>query len=420
MERELAVFLARGNADVRVGRLWARARGGNETASFEYATEWLNDPGRFEIDPELPLGRGQFHTERALFNAFADCAPDRWGQTLLRRHERARARSEGRAPRALGAIDFVTLVSDETRLGALRFRERDDAAFLTKDSSVPPLVQLPRLLRATAAVTEDRDTADDIALLLAPGTSLGGARPKASVRDANGQLAIAKFPSRDDAWPITRWEAATLAMAHDAAIDVPQRRLAIVLTKPVLVVGRFDRAAARRVPYMSALTALAANDGDVRSYLEIAEVTRRIGASPRKDLAQLWRRLVFNMLVSNTDDHLRNHGFLHQDGGWRLAPAFDLNPMPTDVRPRVHALAIDENEQTASLELARSVIASFGLSLRDADQIVREVAKPVAEWRTYGKAQGISKRQLDRMESAFEHADLEAARPKKPRRSTAT
>ncbi|MEO8842213.1 MAG: type II toxin-antitoxin system HipA family toxin [Kofleriaceae bacterium] len=409
MEHELDVFLARGAPVVRVGRLWTRSRGGNDTASFEYDPSWLGDSAPFELDPELPLGRGQFHTERSLFNVFADCAPDRWGQTLLRRHERSRAKAEGRTQRALHAIDFVTLVSDETRLGALRFRKRGSAEFLTSSSRVPPLVQLPRLLRATAAIVEDRETADDLALLLAPGTSLGGARPKASVVDANGRLAIAKFPSRDDEWPITRWEAAVLAIAEDAGLNTPPRRLVVVLNKPVLIVQRFDREGAHRIPYMSALTALAARDGEVRSYLELAEAIRKVAASPRNDLAQLWRRLVFNILVSNTDDHLRNHGFLHGEGGWRLAPAFDLNPMPTDVRPRMHALAIDEIEQTASLELARSVTASFALTQRDADAIVRDVAKPVAAWRTYGKAKGITTRQLDRMASAFEHTDLKSA-----------
>ena len=205
-------------------------------------------------------------------------------------------------------------------------------------------------------------------------------------------------------------EAATLAMAAAARIDVPPRRLELVSKKPVLIVQRFDRAGARRIAYMSALTALAARDGDVRSYVELADTTRRLSASPREDLPQLWRRLVFNILVSNTDDHLRNHGFIHADSGWRLAPAFDLNPTPTDIKPRVHAMAIDETEQTASLELARSVTPSFGVAKRDSDAIISEVAKRAAAWRTYGHAQGITKRQLDRMASAFEHEDLAAAR----------
>jgi len=409
MERELDVFLARSTTNVAVGRLWTRARGGNETASFEYTEEWLASDDRFELDPELPLGRGQFHTERPLFNVLTDCAPDRWGETLLRRHERARAKAEARPPRALRAIDFVTLVSDSTRMGALRLRQRGETTFLSERARVPPLVQLPRLLRATAAVLADRDTADDLALLLAPGTSLGGARPKASVLDAKGRLAIAKFPSREDDWPITRWEAATLAMAEAAGIAVPPRQLAMVASKAVLVTARFDRDATQRIPFRSALTALAARDGELRSYVELAEALRQIGREPKLDLAQLWRRLVFNILVSNTDDHLRNHGFLRTGNGWRLAPAFDLNPVPTDVRPRVHSLAIDETDATASLDLARSVVTSFALSTRAAQQIIRDVGAVTARWRTFAKAHGLTKGQLDRMASAFEHDDLRDA-----------
>ena len=315
MERELDIFLSRDGIDVPIGRVWARVRGGRETTSFEYASSWLTDGAQFELDPELPLGRGLFHTDRGLFNVFADCAPDRWGQTLLRRHELARAKAERRTPRTLHAIDFVALVSDATRLGSLRLRAPGATEFLSPDTRIPPLVQLPRLLRASAAVVEDRDTADDLALLLAPGTSLGGARPKASVLDAEGRLAIAKFPSREDDWPITHWEAAALAMAEAAGIEVPPHRLVVVLKKPVLLVRRFDRDRTRRVPFMSALTALAAKDGEVRSYVEIADTLRRTGASPREDLSQLWRRLVFNIVISNTDDHLRNHGFLRHERG---------------------------------------------------------------------------------------------------------
>lgn len=409
MERELDVFMTRDATDVAIGRLWARVRGGRETASFEYAAGWLASDARFELDPELPLGRGQFHTERNVFNVFSDCAPDRWGQTLLRRHERARAKAEGRAPRTLHAIDFVALVSDETRLGSLRLRAPGGTEFLTRSSRVPPLVQLPRLLRASAAVVEDRDTADDLALLLAPGTSLGGARPKASVVDPSGRLAIAKFPSRDDEWPITRWEAATLAMARAAGIDVASHELLVVAKKPVLLVRRFDREHERRIPYMSALTALSARDGETRSYLEVAEALRRIGARPRDDLAQLWRRLVFNILVSNTDDHLRNHGFLHEERGWRLCPAFDLNPMPADVRPRVQALSIDATGAASGIDVARSVAASFGVSARESRTITRGVARVVGAWKTHAKAAGLTARQIDRMASAFEHDDLVAA-----------
>ncbi|HEY5924801.1 MAG TPA: type II toxin-antitoxin system HipA family toxin [Kofleriaceae bacterium] len=408
MERELDVCLARDGTDLLVGTLWARARGARETASFEYAPSWLHDSRSFALDPELPLGGGRFHTDRALFNVFTDPAPDRWGQTLLRRQERARARAERRTPRTLLAVDFLVLVDDATRLGAQRFRDRGASVYLTVGGSVPPLVQLPRLLRASAAVLADDETDEDLALLLAPGTSLGGARPKASVRDNDGKLGIAKFPARDDEWPVTRWEAATLAMARAAGVDVAPHRLVTVIAKPVLLVHRFDRHGEQRQPYMSALTALAARDGEVRSYVELANFLRVDGGATRVDLEQLWRRIVFNILVSNTDDHLRNHGFLRARDGWRLAPAFDLNPVPIDVRPRIHALAIDESDQTSSLVLAREVAPKFGLTATKARAIIGEVSKPIARWRTVAAEHGISKRQIERMESAFEHSETVA------------
>lgn len=410
MERIVDVYLAI-DGDMRVGRLWARARSGRESASFEYDDGWLARPDAFSLDPELVLGAGQFHTERPLFNAFTDPAPDRWGQTLLRRNERTRAKAEGRVPRTLASIDMLTLVDDETRLGALRFRAPGEGAFLTAGRSrVPPLVELPRLLRATNRVLGEEETEDDLALLLAPGTSLGGARPKASVRDPGGRLAIAKFPSQHDDWPVTRWEAATLAMAEAARIEVPRRQLATVLKKPVLILERFDRRGSERVPYMSALTAMAAQDGDARSYLELAEILQSSGSAPARDLEQLWRRVVFNVLVSNVDDHLRNHGFLHEPGGWRLAPAFDLNPMPVDVRPRVHALAIDEDDSSAPLPRVLELAPQFNLTATRARAIVREVAAVTRRWRRFASDCGLTPRQLDRMATAFEHDDAEAAR----------
>jgi serine/threonine-protein kinase HipA len=401
-DRELEVLLA-GEPDVLVGRLWTRVRGARESASFEYAASWLEREDRFALDPELPLASGRTHTERSLFNAFTDPAPDRWGQTLLRRHERVRAKAAGRAPRTLFQVDFLALVDDETRLGALRFRDRGATSFLTAGSGVPPLVQLPALLRAATAVLADEEKDEDLALLLAPGTSLGGARPKASVRRADGTLAIAKFPAKDDEWPITRWEATTLALAKAAGIVTPRAELSLIAKRPVLILDRFDRAGAHRLPYMSALTALAARDGEPRSYLEIADALRATGDQVRADLEQLWRRIVFNILVSNTDDHLRNHGLLRTRAGWSLAPAFDLNPMPVDVRPRVHALAIDEVDPTSSIELAMSVTPSFGLASKAAKQIVREVEKATRGWKTAATKHGLSNAQIDRMASAFEH-----------------
>jgi serine/threonine-protein kinase HipA len=408
MERELVVHIELAGKPVLIGHLWARARGQKESASFEYDPSWLARRDAFSLDPELPLARGQFHTSRALFNVFTDPAPDRWGQTLLRRNERARARIEKRQLRTLLAIDFLTLVDDETRLGALRFTNVDGHEYLSSTGKrVPPVLELPRLLSATTRIVEQKETDEDLQLVLAPGTSLGGARPKASVRDKDGHLLIAKFPRKDDEWPLTRWEAATLLLAAKARINVPAWRIANVLKRPVLMLRRFDRRGAERVHFMSAMTAIASNDNETRSYLDIVDALRREGSEVDLDLRQLWRRVVFNILVSNTDDHLRNHGFLRDGKGWRLAPAYDLNPMPVDVRPRVHALAIDETETAASLETALGVAAAFGISKsKDARAIAREIGTVVSKWRSAATECGIVRREIERMESAFEHDDL--------------
>ena len=413
MNREIVVHVDLAGQTTICGRLWARSKP-RESASFEYHADWLRNRRSFSLDPELPLGPGLFHTSRPLFRAFTDPAPDRWGQTLLRRAERARARREGGgAPRTLTMIDFLTRVDDETRLGALRFKDAeagDDGQFLSSPGKpVPPVIDLARLLAATNRIVDEKETDDDLALVLAPGTSLGGARPKASVRGADGQLLVAKFPRKDDEWPITRWEATTLSLAEVCGIRVPSFRLAVISTKPVLILERFDRAFAVRIPFMSAMTALSADDGEAHSYLDIVEALRQEGSRAKDDLRELWRRLVFNILVSNTDDHLRNHAFVRDDVGWRLAPAYDLNPMPTDVRPRVHALAIDETDPTSSIETAFEVAAKFGLSKGDARTISREVARGASKWRDVGAKFGLKKNDFARMASAFEHRDLELA-----------
>ncbi len=411
MNREILVYADLDGQLVLCGRLWTRSAP-RESASFEYDAAWRTSRRGFALDPELPLAAGQFHTGRPLFRSFTDPAPDRWGQMLLRRSERARAKREGRAPRTLGVVDFLTLVDDETRLGALRFRAAGDAAgpFLSTGSTrVPPLVALSKLLAATDRIIADEETDEDLALLLAPGTSLGGARPKASVKDSDGSLLVAKFSTASDEWPVTRWEATVLDLAKDAGICVPAFRLALVARKPVLLLRRFDRDGALRVPFMSAMTALSADENQTHSYLDIVDALRREGTRAAKDLQELWRRLVFNVLVSNTDDHLRNHGFLHDAVGWRLAPAYDLNPMPVDVRPRVHALAIDDTDPTASMDTVWEVAPRFGLTTKEAQRIAREVAAVVRTWRAAGKKYGLKPKDVDRMASAFEHADLARA-----------
>lgn len=269
---------------------------------------------------------------------------------------------------------------------------------------------MPRLLSAAERVLSDTDRDEDLRLLLAPGSSLGGARPKASVRDRDGHLAIAKFPNKGDEVNAVLWEAAALTLAAKAGISVPEWRLETVAGKPVLLLRRFDREQGRRVPFLSAISMLDARDHEVRSYLEFVDVLRQHGAAPKEDMHALWRRIVFSILISNTDDHLRNHGFLWVGpAGWRLAPAYDLNPVPTDIKPRVLTTAIDLDDGAASLKLALDVAAYFELSKDDARQIAAQAGQAVNSWRRVAASLGLTQAEIDRMASAFEHQDLKDA-----------
>ncbi|HEV7590467.1 MAG TPA: HipA domain-containing protein, partial [Longimicrobium sp.] len=278
--------------------------------------------------------------------------------------------------------------------------------------AIPPLVELPRLLTAAANVLDDQETAEDLRLLLAPGSSLGGARPKASVRDRDGTLSIAKFPARTDAYSVVRWEAVALSLAHKAGIEVAAARLELVLERPVLLVRRFDRVNGHRIPFLSAMSALGADDRELRSYLDIADALRVQGVAVAKDLAALWRRVEFKVLISNTDDHLRNHAFLHAGrDGWRLSPAYDLNPVPTDVKPRYLSTAITQDlDVTASLALALDVAGHFGMAADAARKVVAEVFAAVRGWRKEAARFGIGTAEIERMATAFEHEDADAAR----------
>ena len=410
MERTLDVYLDWRGEAVRVGRLWTRSKGAKETASFEYSDGWRGHPLGFALDPRLPLTPGTFHAA-GLFNAFTDPAPDRWGRNLLLRRERKLAKTEGRVARTLLDVDFLTLVEDENRLGALRFTESGSDAFLAQtDQPIPPLIRLPRLLSATTRILKDTESDDDLRLVLAPGASLGGARPKAAVIDAEGWLTIAKFPAPTDDWPVPRWEMVAMTLARAAGIDVPDFALHVIHRRPVFIMRRFDRdAAGGRIPFISALTALAATDGEARSYLELLDLLRTDGAAPERDAAQLWRRMVFNVLISNTDDHLRNHGYLREPDGWRLAPAYDLNPMPVDVKPRHHALTLDEADDASSIATALAVAGQFGVKPATAKAIAAEVGAAVLAWRQVAAEQGLTSAQIERMASAFEHDDLAQA-----------
>jgi len=414
METQALVYVDLYGQAVLVGRLWARMRRGRDSASFEYDSSWLEHHDRFALEPALKLGSGAFHTPRdhTLFGGIGDSAPDRWGRVLMRRAERRRAESAGETPRTLREINYLLYVNDEARQGALRFALDEGGPFqaVADAMPIPPLVDLPRLLTAAEHVAGDAVTDEDLRLLLAPGSSLGGARPKASVRDANGDLLIAKFPHRDDEIDIVRWEAVALRLAEKAGIPVPAWRLETAGNRSVLLLRRFDREAGHRIPFLSAMSMLEASDNETRSYMEFVDALRQYGASPKADMHALWRRIVFNILVSNTDDHLRNHGFLYSGpDGWRLAPAYDLNPVPVDIKPRILSTAIDLDDGTAALELALSVSGYFGLKDAEAREIAQQVGHAVSGWRQEAKGVGFSAAQIERMATAFEHDDLRAS-----------
>ena len=414
MEKEALVYVDLRGTPHLVGRLWTRTRQARESATFEYDAGWLAHPERFSLEPAIKLGPGPFHAPsgKPLFGAIGDSAPDRWGRLLMRRAERRRSGDEERTPRTLMEIDYLLMVDDEARQGALRFAEREGGPFLAGPGQrkIPPLIDLPQLLSAAEHVLSGTDTGEDLRLLLAPGSSLGGARPKASVRDRGGHLAIAKFPNQGDEVNTVLWEAVALTLAAKAGIPVPVWRVATVSGKPVLLLRRFDREREMRLPFLSAMSMLDAQDNEPRSYLEFVDVLRQYGAAPKEDMHALWRRIVFSILISNTDDHLRNHGFLWAGpAGWRLSPAYDLNPVPTDIKPRVLSTAIDLDDRTASLKLALEVAGYFELGEAEAHKIAGQVGHAVATWRKQAAKLGLTPAEIDRMASAFEHEDLQAA-----------
>lgn len=413
--REASVHVDLGGQTFFVGRLWCHHRKGRESATFEYSQEWLKHPEKFALEPALSLNNGQFHTipDQALFGAIGDSAPDRWGRVLMRRREIARAKETSTTARTLGELDYLLGVNDLIRQGALRFSLKETGPFLDDSikHSIPPLTELPRLLSATERFLDNEESSADLQLLLAPGSSLGGARPKASVRDHDGRLSIAKFPRKDDEYNIVSWEAIVLSLAEKAGIKVPRWRLEMITEKPVLLLNRFDRIdPANRIPFLSAMSMIGARDNEPHSYLEIADAILQHGSDPKVDLIELWRRIVFSVLVSNTDDHLRNHGFLYdRPKGWKLSPAYDMNPTPIDVKPRVLTTSIDLNNHAASLDIAMSVAADFRVAMKQARAIAKEVALAVAQWRETASRFSIAKTEIERMQTAFEHVDFYTA-----------
>jgi serine/threonine-protein kinase HipA len=392
MTDTIEIYIDHGGDTHLVGlcRYVAKHRG--QSSVFEYANEWLKHPGAFAIDPEnLPLQSGPFYTSSAksvLPGALRDTAPDRWGRQLIKRA----FRKSGEV-RTLSEIDYLLAISDRTRIGALRYR-RDGEDTFNHDIGhfcVPPLIQLPALINAADAVQANTETAEDLKLLLNEGSPLGGARPKSAVEDNDGVLAIAKFPKADDDRNIPQGEVLAMTLARKAGLVVASARLQDVAGRSVALIKRFDRQGDRRIPFLSAMSMLGLNDGDEATYTDIAEIIRMHSSAPTEDLHELWRRIVFNVLIGNLDDHLRNHGFIYdQDNKWRLSPAYDLNPVPLEEKAREFTTWISEEGPQADLDLARHAAPYFALKNGQVDEIIGEVFASLKGWQNTAHQLGMS------------------------------
>jgi len=410
---DVEVFLDWQGACRRIGLMRRHAARGRESVTFEYDPDWIRDEASFTIDPSLPVGPGIFRPPvgQEMFGTLGDSAPDTWGRTLMRRRERRAAEREGRAVRTLHETDFLLGVSDQTRLGALRFRWQGEEVFQApQEVGVPGTVALGKLLKASERILREEESDEDLLLIFAPGSSLGGARPKASVIDQHDRLSIAKFPKETDEYSIERWEAIALDLAEAAGIRTASHSLIENEGCPIFISQRFDREGSDRIPFLSAMSMTEHKDGDRGSYLEIVDALTQHGANATADRSELYKRIAFSILVSNTDDHLRNHGFLWLgQTGWTLSPAYDINPTPQDIKPRILSTNIDFDDGTCSVELLRSVAEEFSLKQKDADEIIRGIAKVTESWRSAARKRGAKEPEIKRMEGAFEHEDLRSA-----------
>lgn len=407
--------LERFGQPVSMGALHRQQSGAGEVFSLEYDRTWLDRPEVFAFDPDLALAAGHQYPapDRKNFGIFLDSSPDRWGRVLMQRHENTRARHEKRKPRVLVDWDFLLGVHDETRLGALRFRASPDRPFLDSDAylAAPPLASLCELQAASLQFEQHIDEEENpeyeqwLNKLFAPGSSLGGARPKASVRDEAGILCMAKFPSRKDTRDMGAWELVAHRLARKAGIVAPDARPLRLSESPytTFLVKRFDRTArGGRLAFISAMTLTQRADGEAgASYLELIDLLQSRGGHTRADSEQLFRRVLFNILIHNTDDHLRNHGFFIDESGIRLSPAYDMN---SSIDRQDLTLAINEVETTCDVSIAMDARQDYGLNAQEAGKALQQVQDAVAGWRGEATHLNIPQAEQDLMIDAFQAA----------------
>lgn len=391
-----------------IGVLNAQAAKGRKAFSFSYDKDWIATEQQLLLDPDIQFFSGaQYPNQKENFGIFLDSMPDTWGRTLLKRKAAQTARALQQKPAPLYDIDYLLGVYDITRMGALRFKTDPDGPFLDADGkqSVPPFSSVRELQYAAGQFEADDNKNNDrwMELLIAPGSSLGGARPKANLMDEKSHLWIAKFPSKNDDQNKAAWEFLACKLALKAGINMAESFIEKVSGRyHTFFTKRFDREKEQRIHFASAMTMTGKNEEILRSetasYLDIIDFIQTHGARVDDNLRALWKRIVFNMAISNTDDHLRNHGFLLEPDGWVLSPAYDLNP---SVDKHGLALNVDLNDNTLDLELAKSIGVYCRLDEKAMNKIIKEVLKTVAQWRDVAKQIGISKKEQDLMAGAF-------------------
>ena len=392
-----------------IGVLSAHFAKAKKAFSFEYDKDWIKSEQQMLLDPDIQFYSGlQYPNNKENFGIFLDSMPDTWGRTLMKRRVNQQAKEKGEKAPTLYDIDFLLGVYDESRMGALRFKTNTNGEFLDNNSTspTPPWSSIRELQNASKMLENDEES-DEVkkwlSVLMAPGSSLGGARPKANILDENKELWIAKFPSKNDTIDKASWEFLAYQLAINAGIEMaPCRIEKISGNYHTFFTKRFDREKGERIHFASAMTMTGNNEDTIRdniaSYLDIADFIQNYGTNINENLSQLWRRIIFNIAISNTDDHLRNHGFILTKDGWILSPAYDLNP---SIDKDSLALNIDTNNNALDIELAKSVGEYFRLNNNQMETIIQEVVAVVSQWKTMAKEIGISRNEMELMSKAF-------------------
>ncbi len=404
-KRRIYVTVQIEGVDVKCGTLDHNVRNNRESVTFSYDVSYLENPHTFPLSPDMPLGMGSFHSSgMTQLRAFGDCMPDRWGRNLMKREEARLAAEEGRAVRTLFDLDMLCGVNDAQRQGAIRLWDEDDNVLAPVGEGVPREVDLPALLDAADLAAQDLTA--DIHDLFAAGSSLGGARPKASVCDGEGRLYIAKFPKKDESKldDVCAWEKVALDLFAACGLEVSESRLLRIAGRSVLLVSRFDRVGNNRIPYLSGLSAIGGRDGEEGySYLDLVDFLTVQGNKAQEDKARLWKHALLSAAIGNTDNHMRNFGFLREGKGWRLSPFFDVNPTRLEGADRF-AVGVADDGSPHSVATCMEFAGLYDVEGGEARAFVVQVRKAILRWQKLAASSGIQEASVEAMRPRMEHA----------------